>query len=72
VTLEATGGIFQHFAAAAPIRNVAVKVTQVRQAGTMPAPLLTAMNNTVVVPAPELSRKRQPGLWSCRRSRSPN
>jgi len=53
VTPKATDGVFQLFAATAPARDIAVKVTQIRQPGKMPAPLLTGVNNTVVVPAPE-------------------
>ena len=46
-------GVFQRFVADAPARDVAITLTQLRKAGPMPAPLLTGVRNTVVMPKPE-------------------
>lgn len=53
VAADGQDGVFQHFAASAPARDIAVKITQTRKAGPMPAPLLTGTRNTVVIPKPE-------------------
>lgn len=53
VTADGMDGVFQKFAASAPARDIPVKVTQTRQAGKMPPPLLTGDHGTVVVPTPE-------------------
>jgi hypothetical protein len=69
VSASGQDGVFQSFAASAPAGDVAVKATQIRQAGEMPAPLLTGDHNTVVVPAPETFA--QAAAWSLQLSKDP-
>jgi hypothetical protein len=53
VAANGQDGVFQRFVADAPARDVAITLTQLRKAGPMPAPLLTGVRNTVVMPKPE-------------------
>lgn len=53
LTADGQDGVFQRFIGIAPAQDIAVKVTPLRAAGKMPAPLLTGTRNTVVIPKPE-------------------
>jgi beta-galactosidase len=69
VTAAGANGVFQRFTSAAPARDIVVKVTQTRQAGPMPPPLMTGMHNTVVVPTPETFS--QSAAWSLELPKNP-